>query len=68
MTNRANGDSITTEFLQINCYSLQLAPFSSQKKMDILLNNCIISNRYVSETNKMQEFWHAQSGHRNRQG
>ena len=68
MTNRAEEDNIMTEILQLNWYSFTIDSIFRQKKMDILMDRCIFLNRIVSETNKMQEFWHAQSGHRNRQG
>ena len=48
-----------TEILQLNWHSFTIDSIFCQKKMDILMNRCIFFNRIVSETNKMQEFWHA---------
>lgn len=59
MTNRAEDDNIMTEIPQLNWYSFTIDSIFYQKKMDILMNRCIFFNRIVSETNKMQEFWHA---------
>lgn len=59
MTNRTEDDNIMTEILQLNWYSFTIDSIFRQKKMDILMDRCIFLNRIVSETNKMQEFWHA---------
>ena len=59
LTNRTEDDNIMTEILQLNWYSFTIDSIFRQKKMDILMDRCIFLNRIVSETNKMQEFWHA---------
>ena len=58
MTNRTEDDNIMTEILQLNWYSFTIDSIFRQKKMDILMDRCIFLNRIVSETNKMQDFYH----------